>query len=108
MRGRRPRKLARARARVPPVAPALVRRGTHRSPPALRRQRSTIVPRRLLANRRLLPLQLALWLASAVSYLVLLRFVLFVPITVVGFVLLLVRYGGLARIKAARAAEATA
>ena len=41
---------------------------------------------------------------SAVSYLLLLRFVLFVPITVVGFVLLVARYGGLSRIRAARAA----
>lgn len=46
--------------------------------------------------------------AGAVSYLVLLRFVLFVPITVVGFVLLIARYGGLARIRAARVAEVTA
>jgi uncharacterized membrane protein YbhN (UPF0104 family) len=49
---------------------------------------------------------------GAVSYLVLLRFVLFVPITVVGFILLLVRYGGFSRVRAARAesrlAEATA
>jgi hypothetical protein len=76
--------------------------------------------RRLLANRRLLPLQLlALELyalatiarAGAVSYVVLLRFVLFLPITVVGFIPLLARYGGLGRVRAARAArlaEATA
>jgi len=44
---------------------------------------------------------------AVLSYLILLRFVLFVPITIVGFVLLLVRYGGLSRVKAAReAAEA--
>jgi glycosyltransferase 2 family protein len=42
--------------------------------------------------------------SSVLSYLLLLRFVLFVPITVVGLVLLVVRYGGLSRIRAARAA----
>jgi glycosyltransferase 2 family protein len=42
--------------------------------------------------------------SAVLSYLLLLRFVLFVPITVVGFVLLVVRYGGLSRIRAARAA----
>ena len=41
--------------------------------------------------------------ATAVSYLVMLRFVLLVPITAVGFVLLAARYGGLGRLKAARA-----
>lgn len=41
--------------------------------------------------------------SSIVSYLLLLRFVLFIPITVAGFVLLVVRYGGLSRIRAARA-----
>jgi glycosyltransferase 2 family protein len=41
--------------------------------------------------------------ASVLSYLLLLRFVLFIPITVVGFGLLVVRYGGLSRIRAARA-----
>jgi uncharacterized membrane protein YbhN (UPF0104 family) len=41
--------------------------------------------------------------ATAVSYLVMLRFALLVPITVVGFVILIVRYGGLARVRAARA-----
>ena len=40
---------------------------------------------------------------TAVSYLVMLRFVLLVPITAVGFVLLAARYGGLGRLKAARA-----
>ncbi len=41
--------------------------------------------------------------SSVLSYLLLLRFVLFIPITVVGFGLLAVRYGGLSRIRAARA-----
>ena len=41
--------------------------------------------------------------ATAVSYLLMLRFALLVPITVVGFVLLIARYGGLARVRAARA-----
>lgn len=40
------------------------------------------------------------------SYIILLRFVLFVPITVVGLVLLFARYGGLRRLRAARAAAA--
>ena len=40
--------------------------------------------------------------ATAVSYLVMLRFVLVVPITAVGFLLLVTRYGGLARARAAR------
>jgi glycosyltransferase 2 family protein len=39
----------------------------------------------------------------AVSYLVMLRFALLVPITLVGFVLLAVRYGGVSRLRAARA-----
>lgn len=42
------------------------------------------------------------------SYLIVLRFVLFVPITLVGFIVMLTRYGGLARLRAARRAEATA
>jgi len=42
--------------------------------------------------------------SSILSYLLLLRFALFVPITAVGLVLLVVRYGGLSRIRAARAA----
>jgi uncharacterized membrane protein YbhN (UPF0104 family) len=42
--------------------------------------------------------------AAALSYLLLLRFVLFIPITLAGFVLLVARYGGLARVRAARAA----
>jgi uncharacterized membrane protein YbhN (UPF0104 family) len=41
--------------------------------------------------------------ATAVSYLVMLRFALLVPITAIGFLLLVVRYGGLARARAARA-----
>lgn len=40
--------------------------------------------------------------SAVLSYLILLRFVLFVPITIVGFALLVVRYGGLSRVKAAR------
>jgi uncharacterized membrane protein YbhN (UPF0104 family) len=45
--------------------------------------------------------------STVLSYLILLRFVLFIPITVVGAGLMLVRYGGLSRIRAAReAAEA--
>jgi glycosyltransferase 2 family protein len=43
--------------------------------------------------------------AKLTSYLLLLRFVLFVPITVVGLVILFVRYGGLARLRAARAQQ---
>ncbi len=42
--------------------------------------------------------------STILSYLLLLRFVLFVPITLVGLGLLVVRYGGLSRIRAARAA----
>jgi glycosyltransferase 2 family protein len=38
----------------------------------------------------------------AVSYIVLLRFVIVVPITLLGFVLLAARYGGLARLRAIR------
>jgi glycosyltransferase 2 family protein len=41
---------------------------------------------------------------AALSYLLLLRFVLFIPITLVGFVVLVARYGGLSRVRAARAA----
>jgi len=41
---------------------------------------------------------------NPLSFIVLLRFVVYVPITVVGMALLFLRYGGLARIKAARAA----
>jgi glycosyltransferase 2 family protein len=39
--------------------------------------------------------------SAAVSYLLLLRFVLFVPITVVGLVVLVTRYGGWSRLRAA-------
>jgi len=42
----------------------------------------------------------------AVAYLLMLRFVIVVPITLVGFVLLVVRYGGLKRLRGARAASA--
>lgn len=42
--------------------------------------------------------------SAILSYLLLLRFVLFIPITVAGLALLVVRYGGLSRIRAARAA----
>ena len=38
--------------------------------------------------------------SAAVSYLLLLRFVLYVPITVVGFVVLVTRYGGWSRLRA--------
>jgi uncharacterized membrane protein YbhN (UPF0104 family) len=41
--------------------------------------------------------------SAAVAYLLLLRFVLFVPITLLGLVLLVTRYGGLGRLRAARA-----
>jgi glycosyltransferase 2 family protein len=41
--------------------------------------------------------------ATAVSYILMLRFALVVPITAVGFVLLGARYGGLGRLRAARA-----
>jgi glycosyltransferase 2 family protein len=40
--------------------------------------------------------------AQAVAYIVMLRFVIVVPITVVGFVLLVARYGGIGRLRAAR------
>lgn len=43
----------------------------------------------------------------ALSYLILLRFTLFVPITLVGLVILFVRYGGLGRLRAARAQAAS-
>jgi hypothetical protein len=38
---------------------------------------------------------------EAVSYMILLRFVLYVPITLVGFVFLVVRYGGWSRLRQA-------
>src|SRR3954470_1816273 len=44
--------------------------------------------------------------SAAFSYLLLLRFVLFVPITVVGLVVLVARYGGWSRFRAATRAEA--
>ena len=40
---------------------------------------------------------------AALSYLLLLRFVLLVPITVIGLVVLVARYGGIGRLRAARA-----
>jgi uncharacterized membrane protein YbhN (UPF0104 family) len=40
---------------------------------------------------------------AALSYLLLLRFVLFIPITIVGLIVLFARYGGLSRLRAARA-----
>lgn len=43
--------------------------------------------------------------SASVAYLLLLRFVLLVPVTAVGFVLLVVRYGGVARLRAARRAS---
>jgi glycosyltransferase 2 family protein len=43
--------------------------------------------------------------SAAFSYLLLLRFVLFVPITLVGLVVLVVRYGGWSRVRAAARAE---
>jgi len=45
--------------------------------------------------------------AQAVAYIVMLRFIIVVPITLVGLVLLVTRYGGLSKLRAARA-EATA
>jgi uncharacterized membrane protein YbhN (UPF0104 family) len=44
----------------------------------------------------------------ALSFLILLRFTLFVPITIVGLVILFVRYGGLKRLRQARADRAAA
>jgi uncharacterized membrane protein YbhN (UPF0104 family) len=41
--------------------------------------------------------------AQAVAYVVMLRFVIVVPITIVGLALLITRYGGLGRLRAARA-----
>jgi glycosyltransferase 2 family protein len=39
--------------------------------------------------------------SAAVSYLLMLRFVLYVPITVIGFLVLVTRYGGWSRMRAA-------
>lgn len=44
---------------------------------------------------------------NPLSFILLLRFVVYVPITVVGMALLFLRYGGLARLKAARAAASS-
>jgi uncharacterized membrane protein YbhN (UPF0104 family) len=41
--------------------------------------------------------------ATAVAYMLMLRFVIVVPITVVGLILLIARYGGLSKLRAARA-----
>jgi uncharacterized membrane protein YbhN (UPF0104 family) len=46
--------------------------------------------------------------SATVSYLLLLRFVLFVPITVVGLIFLVVRYGGWSRLRAARVEASSA
>ena len=43
--------------------------------------------------------------AAALSYLLLLRFVLLVPTTIIGLVVLVTRYGGIGRLRAARAAS---
>ena len=48
---------------------------------------------------------MAATLAQAVAYIVMLRFVIVVPITLVGLVLLAVRYGGLGRLRSARLAR---
>jgi glycosyltransferase 2 family protein len=45
--------------------------------------------------------------SAAVSYLLTLRFVLYVPITVVGFVVLVARYGGWSRLRSAVRLEAS-
>jgi uncharacterized protein (TIRG00374 family) len=45
--------------------------------------------------------------SAAVSYLLMLRFVLYVPITVVGFVFLVTRYGGWSRMRAALRVSST-
>ena len=45
--------------------------------------------------------------SAAVSYLLLLRFILFVPITLVGFLVLVARYGGLSRLRTATRLEAS-
>ena len=45
--------------------------------------------------------------SAALSYLLLLRFILFVPITVVGLVVLVARYGGWARLRSAVRVEAS-
>jgi glycosyltransferase 2 family protein len=44
---------------------------------------------------------------TAVAYLLMLRFVVVVPITVVGLILLVVRYGGIKKLRLARAAQET-
>jgi hypothetical protein len=44
---------------------------------------------------------------TAIGYLLMLRFVIVVPITVVGLILLAARYGGLSNLRAARAEAST-
>jgi uncharacterized membrane protein YbhN (UPF0104 family) len=46
--------------------------------------------------------------SASLSYLILLRFVLYVPITVVGFVVLVTRYGGWSRLRSAVRLDARA
>ncbi len=41
--------------------------------------------------------------STPVSYLLMLRFVIVVPITVAGLILMVARYGGLSKLRAARA-----
>jgi glycosyltransferase 2 family protein len=45
--------------------------------------------------------------SAAVSYLLLLRFVLFLPITIVGLIVLVTRYGGWSRLRSAVRLEAS-
>jgi hypothetical protein len=45
--------------------------------------------------------------SSAVSYVILIRFVLYVPITLVGLVVLVTRYGGWSRLRSATRLEAS-
>ena len=43
----------------------------------------------------------------ALSYVILIRFVLYVPITIVGLVMLVTRYGGWSRLRSATRLEAS-
>ena len=45
--------------------------------------------------------------SAAISYVILLRFVLYVPITVVGLAILVTRYGGWSRLRSATRLEAS-
>ena len=45
--------------------------------------------------------------SAALSYVILLRFVLYVPITLVGLVILVMRYGGWSRLRSATRLEAS-